>query len=186
MNRRAHYMLVSNLAYALMQAGKLEKGVQVCKEGLAMHPQSLDLWFTLSGLYFQQEEFSRSAHALRRFLGIYEQVRQQPDPYLMMVGTFGKEAQAWYNLGLCYEALGRPEEAVAGYVRACVLAPGRADFHLAAAQALVKQGRGGEAMSHLREAISILEREIPVHPDDAQRMRNLASCYVLQAQLQAG
>ncbi|NOZ05629.1 MAG: glycosyltransferase, partial [Chloroflexi bacterium] len=149
MNRRAHYMLVSNLAYAFMQTGHLEEGVQVCKEGLAVHPQSLDLWFTLSGLHFRQDDFSRAAHALRRFLEIYEQVRQRPDPYLTMVGTFGKEAQAWYNLGLCYEALGQPEEAMASYARACELAPGRADFRLALAQALTQQNRGSEAMSHL-------------------------------------
>jgi len=183
MNRRAHYMLVGNLAYAFMQIGRLEEGVRICRDGLASYPQSLDLWFTLSGLYFRQDDFSRAARALRRFLEIYEQVWRQPDPYLTMVGTFGKEAQAWHNLGLCYEALGQPEEAVAAYERACNLAPERADFHLALAQTLAKQSCGREAMLHLQKAISILEEALVAHPDDAQRMRNLASCYVLQAQL---
>jgi len=178
-NHQAHHMLVSDLAYTLMQKGRLDEGIAICREGLIAHPRSLDLWFTLAGLYFRKGNFNRAAESLHRFLELHDQAKRQTTPSLLMMGTLGKEAQAWQNLGACYEALDRPDEAVAAYAQACALSPEQPEYLMALGRLFLRQNRAEEAAVSLYRAVTLLEGHLATHSDDPEGMTKLATCYLL-------
>jgi len=182
----AHHMLASDLAYALMQVGRLDEGVQVCRAALDVHTRSIDLWFILAGLHFRRHEFSQAAAALRRFLDLRALFTDQAyADQITMMGAYGQEAQAWHNLGACNQAAGQPEEAVRSFTNACSLAPLRPDYRLALAQALAAKGRDIEARAHLHETIPMIEEHLAAHADDAGAMNSLATCYLLLGRREA-
>jgi tetratricopeptide (TPR) repeat protein len=178
-HRNAHHMLASDLGYALLQLGRLEEARQVCQDALVVHRQSLDIWYTLAGVYFRQCDYPRAVAALHHFLALHEEVQRRPPDHLLMMGTYGKKAQAWQNLGACYEALGRPNEALTAYSQACALAPKQPDYRMALGQLLLKLNRTDEAAASLRRAIALLEDHLTAHSDDAAGMTKLATCYLL-------
>lgn len=182
----AHHMLVSDLAYALMQVDRLGEGVQVCRAALRVHAQSIDLWFILAGLHFRRREFPQAAEALHQFLDLHALFTHQVYAHqITMVGTYGQEAQAWHNLGTCYQAMGQPDEAIRSFANACSVAPRRPVYRLVLAQALAAKGRDIEARTHLHETIPLLEEHLAAHTDDAGAMNNLATCYLLLGRREA-
>lgn len=79
-------------------------------------------------------------------------------------------SSGWFNLGVAYEALGRPREAAEAYRKAQRLTPDNASALCMIGDRFSKLGRSREAMKAYREAIGL-------EPDDAETWYNLGSTY---------
>jgi tetratricopeptide (TPR) repeat protein len=129
---------------ALLLAGERrdDESLNVFNRGLAIDPESGDLWNRLGGLY---DGMGRSADAIA--------ARQK------YVALRPNEANAHDSLGLSYQAGGRYDDAIASYRRALELSPNFdvAWIHLGHANA--QAGRYGAAEEAYRRYIQVAASE---------------------------
>jgi len=76
-------------------------------------------------------------------------------------------ADAFYNMALAYERLGRPDEAIGAYSRTLALAPENPDALFNLAMLFAERGRPGEAESLL----VMLLRIAPGYPGAVDQLR---------------
>ena len=63
------------------------------------------------------------------------------------------DASAWYNLGIAYEAAGRPDDEIAAYRRALAIEPGMTPAYLNLGATLFSSGRMGDAIEAYRHGL---------------------------------
>ncbi len=88
-------------------------------------------------------------------------------------------ADAWFNLGVTYEALDRQEDAISAYERSAAVNPEQVDGLSNIARILLEQGREGEAER-------LLEQVVEVDQFHANANLNLAQIYRGRARLPNG
>ena len=105
-------------------------------------PQDQDILYYLGRVYYTQNNFGPAVKVFQRLLAL------NPKSY-----------KAHDNLGLCYDALGRTEEAIAAFKTAQKLArtadPAYDWPYANLAEMLIKQNRAREALPQAREAVRI-------------------------------
>jgi len=115
---------------------------------LQLNSRDEEALYYLGRLYYTQNNFGPAVDVFRKLIA--------RDP---------KSYKAYDNLGLCYEALERSDEAIAAFQQAQKLARAQApsyDWPFAnLAELLIKQGRSDEALSYGQEAARI-------NPDSAR------------------
>ena len=99
---RAH----ANLAYAYIRRGDNDMAMKEFVEALRLNPKDAGLHNDVATFYYGQNDFARAEYHLKAAISI------RPDYYL-----------AYSNLGLLYERLGRPGEAIPLYQKALRLRP---------------------------------------------------------------
>jgi tetratricopeptide (TPR) repeat protein len=112
---------------------------------LQLKPRDQDALYYLGRVYYTQNNFVSAADAFRK-----------------LIAANTKSYKGYDNLGLCYEALEKPEEAMAAFKQAQELARAQDpsyDWPFAnLAEMLIKQDRSEEALSYAQEAAHINPR----------------------------
>jgi tetratricopeptide (TPR) repeat protein len=156
---RDNFIARSNLGLALLDEGRLQEGVEQCREALAINPDQLDAQYNLGLALFQEgsadEAMVHSPGAMQGWLdeAIYH-YRQalQIDP---------ENVDVLDNLGDALARDGRPEEAITEYRAALKASPDNAETHYDLGKALASLGQTDESIAEYREAV----RCNPEYPD---------------------
>ncbi len=107
-----YLMLLYDTAYCCLMSGRLDKGEELCQEGLNHNPENLDLLFTLGGIYFNKKRYDDAINMYREFLRQRERTEKNPnlDAYSIHTWSFGSIIRN--NVGQCYRLLGDYEKAI--------------------------------------------------------------------------
>ena len=107
-----YLMLLYDTAYCCLMSGRLDKGEELCQEGLNHNPENLDLIFTLGGIYFNKKRYDDAINMYREFLRQRERTEKNPnlDAYSIHTWSFGSIIRN--NVGQCYRLLGDYEKAI--------------------------------------------------------------------------
>jgi tetratricopeptide (TPR) repeat protein len=186
----------TNLAMALLQAGRLDDAIAECRAALRLNPGN---YITHNALGFALSQQGAPREAVAHCLTA---VRLNPGYY-----------QAHNNLANALQALGRYEEALQHYNEALSLWPDYAPAHGSLGYALAQTGRLDEAIGHYRralelapgnvlclnnlgnalarrnqheQAIEVLRRALAIDPHSASTYNNLASALASSGDLAAG
>ncbi len=126
------------LAQQLIDAGKLGKAENICRQIIQVQPAFHPAWFSLGIVAVRAGNLPFAADAMARAASI--------DP-----------RNAAYHRSLCevYRRLMRFPNAIAAGDRAVLLTPGDAEAHYNLALALADAGRADRALNHYREALRL-------------------------------
>jgi tetratricopeptide (TPR) repeat protein len=143
-----------NLAYIHSQNGRYDDAVREYKLALLLEPKNLVLYKNLGKVYIEKNDLEAARDIL-------EQGRAIDDG----------DGPLHIDLGVLYDAMGRPKDAEREYLRAIAIqdvAAARSNL----AVALFKQKRYQEAFVHISEAVKL-------EPDNADYRFNLGNAYAL-------
>ena len=137
-----------NALVNLCHSGQMAEAVQVCRELLQTHPQSL-IVFNILGAALRAQ--GKSQEAVQVF---DEAIRIKPD-----------FAEAYGNRGAALQDLGQLEEAVASSDKAIRIKP---DY----AEAYSNRGNALQGLGQLKEAVASYDKAIQIKPDYAEAYSN--------------
>jgi choline-sulfatase len=115
-----------------------DEGLHALERVVADDPKVIDAWFMLGNEYYRRRQFMRAIDQFTRALEL------KPDYDLAVI-----------NMANAYRALGRDQEAMAGYRRFMDLDPKNAQIRYEAAQILIDDGRLEEARQELTQALAL-------------------------------
>ncbi|WP_245596194.1 glycosyltransferase [Paenibacillus taiwanensis] len=117
---------------ALLANGSYEGGWPSIERAIQLYPDYVDLYFYKGIILFHKQKHQLALEAFQHCLTIGEENLQHLT--LRGVGSF----HAWYHIGLCYEKLGQPREAVHAYGQ-CLAAYNQHDKAQEALARLIQQ-----------------------------------------------
>src|SRR6185503_4530472 len=152
----------ARLGLILSGERRYEESIQVFRRGLAVDPDSADLWNRMGGVYNEMGRLQDAISAREKYVAL------QP-----------LEANAHDSLGLSYQVGGLYDEAVKAYQRALELNPkfGFATVHLG--NAYVQTGRYNDAIAAYRRYIQDATSDFDVR----RGYRNLATVALRRGRL---
>jgi tetratricopeptide (TPR) repeat protein len=115
-----------------------DEGLDALERVVAQDPKVIDAWFMLGNEYYRRRQFTRAIDQFTRALEL------KPDYDLAVM-----------NMANAYRALGRDEEAMAGYRRFISLDPKNAQIRYEAAQLLIDRDELEEARQELMQALAL-------------------------------
>ena len=159
----------NQLGMAMMKRGEFEKGEEAFKKGLRLNENNASINLNYSYFLLKQERWEEAVVHLEA--GMSDLTFREPAKILNNLGfayyaqgRFGsaerrlKEAviraphycQAWFNLGLVYEALNRSTEAIDAYDHVVMICPGdAAGSYLRTGLLFLAVGRTDEGVHYL-------------------------------------
>jgi tetratricopeptide (TPR) repeat protein len=140
----------TNLAAALLEAGRLDEARPHAERAVALAPESANAWITLGRARIQGGDLAGAAAAFETALRF--------DPH---------DARAHYNLGVVAGEQGRGADAIAHYERAIAERPDYFNAYNNLGNALTAAERVDEAEAALREAVRL-------DPSSPSALANLA------------
>ncbi len=132
----------------LFHSGQMKKAVQVSRELLQTHPQSLIVFNILGAVFKAQGKLQEAVQTFDKAIQI------KPD-----------FAEAYINRGAALQDLGQLKEAVASYDKAIQIKP---DY----AEAYGNHGNALQAVGQLKEAVASYDKAIQIKPDYAEAYSN--------------
>lgn len=146
------------LATTYLLSERFERALAIYNNLLESDPNNLDLLSSVSNIYYTGESYEQSILFLKRILEIEPSHRD-----------------ALANLALCYDALGRQEEAARAFDLARAANPQDADLIFMFAE------HNYRTENYMR-AIELFEQVLAQHPQDFDAMANIGNAYLSMAE----
>ena len=137
----------SMLAGIAHQTGKMDQAIEAYRKLAALEPANADVHFFLGNALRHQRKMEQAVEAYRR-------ATDRADFF-----------EAWMNLGLSLEQLGRPLEAIGPYQQAVRVRPEVEQLHRKLAELLVRRRDWGEAVRSYRQVLSLNPDIAEAHQD---------------------
>lgn len=144
MERNLHYSQYG-LGMVYLRLGMYYEAIPHLERAVALDTRAYAPCFYLAQAYGHVGQRDKEREALE------EATRRRPDYF-----------EAWHNLGLVLEGMGRYEEAIGCYRRAIVANPGSLLSYYALALALQRLGRTGEAVGEMRRFLDLAPFDQPL------------------------
>jgi tetratricopeptide (TPR) repeat protein len=133
-----------NIAYVYSRMDSLEAVIRIYKELLAVKPDDYDTYVMMANLYNQQEDYASSAEVLNKAVAVApDSVRPR------LIG----------ELGIVYDMMGKPDEAIRTYEEALKLQPNNKDL-------LFNMGRLYMMREDYPKTIELFTKVLVVAPED--------------------
>ncbi len=144
-----------DLAYALLNTNQPDRAEKICKKALQENPNSLDILFVLGEILLKKESFTDALHYFKKYLIEKDKENKKPAFNFYIVDAYYYEHKAYDNIGVCYESLGRINEAEVAYKKAIELNNTESLYYSNLASLYVSLNRLEEAETMARSALKL-------------------------------
>jgi eukaryotic-like serine/threonine-protein kinase len=183
------------LANAWTRLNKLSDAERVYQQAIAQKPNSLRAIERLGIFYLQQAEYARAAELFQKairiapesyldysnlgvsyvYLGNYPQAISALEQSLKLRPTPG----AYSNLGTAYYQSRRFADAARNYQEALKFDEKNSDLWGNLADAYQYSGQSPKAVEAFKKQLALIDEQLQVNPNDAERQGDAAACYAM-------
>ena len=183
------------LARAYTRLNKLSDAERVYRQAIAQKPNSLRAVENLGAFYLQQAEYAKATSLFQKA------IRLAPESYLdysnlgasyVYVGNYPQAisaleqslklrptAGAYSNLGTAYYQSRHFADAARNYQEALKFDDRNSDLWGNLADAYLYSGQKPQAMDAFKRQLALINQQLQVNPNDAERHGDAAACYAI-------